>query len=319
MTAMVIPQHDNGVPRLVLDTRLGGCARYVLATPGELMAVAPEMEKCVVFLARLDKDGERLTGTAFLLDEYIGECNARLTYLVTARHVIERIQQTGRGNACLVRLNLKGRGAQSLPMDLSHWIFHDDSRVDLAIAPINWGDADEHLSIPVGMIATPEIVQQVHSLRPGALLYFPGLFYRHAGDSQIIPIMRLGSIAAMPSEPIRLTGRAPIEGYLIEARSIGGLSGSPVFLDFGLHIEQTHLIGVVHGHYGVRDVPDYDAEDTIPFPADKEERSVNMGIGIVTPAYHIVELLHQPQLIDVKRRFAETVRKRREAELPELD
>ena len=47
-----------------------------------------------------------------------------------------------------------------------------------------------------------------------------------------LPIVRLGAIAAMPGEYIK-TDWGCLRAYLIEARSIGGLSGSPVFIRVG--------------------------------------------------------------------------------------
>ncbi len=49
-----------------------------------------------------------------------------------------------------------------------------------------------------------------------------------------MPIVRHGAIAAMPGEPLydRKTGLS-FRGYLLEVRSTGGLSGSPVVAYLG--------------------------------------------------------------------------------------
>ena len=43
-------------------------------------------------------------------------------------------------------------------------------------------------------------------------------------------IVRTGNIASMPEEAVDLGSSGSQEVYLVESRSIGGLSGSPVFL-----------------------------------------------------------------------------------------
>jgi hypothetical protein len=50
----------------------------------------------------------------------------------------------------------------------------------------------------------------------------------HTGDLKNVPIVRVGNLASYPSEQIQTRAFGRMEAYLIEARSIGGLSGSPV-------------------------------------------------------------------------------------------
>ena len=93
--------------------------------------------------------------------------------------------------------------------------------------------------------------------------------------------------------------------YLVESRSIGGLSGSPVFID--VRIAKTtrppnygwmagaydssspgrfKLLGLVHGHFGGWDIlPDATADD------GKEKVHINMGIAMVVPAEKIQDAL----------------------------
>ena len=74
---------------------------------------------------------------------------------------------------------------------------------------------------------------QIRSLNVGIgdELITVGLFTQRHGAQKKIPIVRSGIIAAMPDEPFedQNTGK-PYHAYLVEARSIGGLSGSPVFV-----------------------------------------------------------------------------------------
>jgi hypothetical protein len=153
----------------------------------------------------------------------------------------------------------------------------------------------------------------------GNELYFPGLFSPAAGSTRNLPIVRFGNIAAMPGEKIASTELGSIEAYLIEARSIGGLSGSPVFVTFG-HVRVvgsdsqitggypvSFLLGLIHGHFGIADI-DADADSADALAPRKP--SVNMGIGMVVPARDIISTLNEPALVAER----EEMRKRREAE-----
>jgi hypothetical protein len=85
--------------------------------------------------------------------------------------------------------------------------------------------------------------------------------------------------------------------YLVESRSIGGLGGSPVFID--VRIAKTtrspnygwmagaydssssgrfKLLGLVHGHFGDDILSDATADD------GKEKVHINMGFAMVVPA-----------------------------------
>src|SRR5258705_8778907 len=58
-----------------------------------------------------------------------------------------------------------------------------------------------------------------------------GLFLGHHGKSRNVPIVRFGTVSAMPGELLESTyTNKPHQSYVIESRSLGGLSGSPVFL-----------------------------------------------------------------------------------------
>jgi hypothetical protein len=96
-----------------------------------------------------------------------------------------------------------------------------------------------------------------------------------------------------------------MDGYLIEARSIGGLSGSPVFVNLGstrfvdgkvkhattgsIHF----LIGIIHGHYDSRMT---DTDGLIKDSLATEFESINTGIAIVTPATKLLEHISEHKL-----------------------
>jgi hypothetical protein len=106
----------------------------------------------------------------------------------------------------------------------------------------------------------------------------------------------MGNIAMMPDEVIP-TELGDMEAYLVEARSIGGLSGSPAFVrktvPFG--IGSFYLLGLMHGHW---DLPAKSKNDLLM--NDDLLGKVNMGIAIVVPAKKILEVLNHPELVKMR-------------------
>ena len=140
----------------------------------------------------------------------------------------------------------------------------------------------------------------------GDEVFIVGMFRHHHGTQRNIPIVRVGNLAAFAEEKVSTRSFGLIDAYLIEARSIGGLSGSPVFLNLGVvryvgnEIKHSTggpiqlLFGLIHGHFDVPstsvDVATTDAEEGLS--ADR----VNTGIAIVVPIDKIVEAIdhHAP-------------------------
>ena len=64
-------------------------------------------------------------------------------------------------------------------------------------------------------------------------MFVVGQLVNSQGKVRNIPSTRFGNIAQMPYEPIeqdRVFGKFQQESFLVEARSIIGFSGSPIFL-----------------------------------------------------------------------------------------
>jgi len=265
------------------------------------MQVPEEARKCVAFVGFRNPDGVyEVRGTAFFVSRSVEDLESSFTYVVTAKHVIDKIRDRLAEKVCL-RLNFKDGDARWLETDISNWHFHpDDSEVDVAL--LRWGfpiDCD-HLYLATNMLLTSERVEK-YEIGIGDDVVISGLFARQYGLKINIPIVRIGNIAAMPEERVEVSGFGLIDAYLIEARSIGGISGSPVFVNLGLHrfmkgqFMKTvqgpifYLLGLVHGHWDA--LPSsYDAITEDAFSAEK----VNMGIAIVVPASKILEVINQP-------------------------
>lgn len=297
---------------LYRDCRIGGAERYVFTEddPSFLMQVPDDIRKCVGFIG-YTKDGQRrLAGTAFFVSYEIGtveQGQPAFVYLITAKHVIDKIRDKA-ADRVEVRLNFKDGKAKWIDTNIGEWVFHpDDDTVDVAVLQVVIPDAlqVDYRRYSVEGFATDETLKE-EWVGVGDEVFLTGLFINHYGLQANIPIVRVGNIAAMPGEKVEVEGFGLIDAYLVEARSIGGLSGSPVFVYTGplrlkdrkldIPIGQNkefkifYLLGLMHGHYDVKPLPDEAAADAL------NKETVNMGIAIVVPSAKILEVLNQPML-----------------------
>ena len=300
------------------------------------MYVPDEVRKSVVFLGHKNPDGMyELAGTAFYaarimgLDRppFVSAEGEGFIYLITAKHVIDGIRDRG-GNRVGVRVNYKGGNARWLNSNIDDWLFHptESDSVDVAIFRTNMPDEFDHMSMPLPLIATDEIIKATR-IGIGDEVFLAGLFVHHYGTQKNIPIIRVGNIAAMPEEPVEVRRFGLMDAYLIEARSLGGISGSPVFVhipairakslvkDTQTKLDPTgtafFLLGLMHGHWDEM----YTDEDAIVEDAEKL-KSINTGIAIVVPATKILEVINQPM---IRKDEEKKVREARKKNLPTSD
>lgn len=282
------------------------------------MVIPDEIRKCVGFIGYQKVDGSiSLAGTVFFLGKKMGTVADRVfLYAVTARHVIDGIKNKGI-DMVLLRLNRKGTDSVWVRTMAKDWLSSPDPSIDVAAIGIGLDASWDHLFFPVEGSATSLVIEQ-KKIDVGDEVCIAGLFAHHVGRKRNIPIVRTGNIAAMPHEKVA-TGLGEIDAYLIEARSIGGLSGSPVFVNptgvrHGILTltdgPQLFLLGLVHGHFDTRSLA-LDATADAPGVA-----GINTGIGIVVPVEKILEVLSQP----VFRSAEEALEKRLRSEsLPKMD
>ena len=256
------------------------------------MLVNDEVRKCVAFLGmRLADNSFRFAGSAFFFGHAREDGSANPVFVVTAKHVIDSIRSKGITEVFL-RMNLKAGGSEWLRTDLDKWFVHPtDASIDVAIYEAGIPEQYDHLVLPYTVAVTDEIMRQ-NEVGLGDEVFITGLFRHHHGTARNIPIVRIGNLACMAEE--RVTTRfGDMDAYLIEARSIGGLSGSPVFLNLGsVRVIENQLkfrgsgaavflLGLVHGHYDVKaDMTDVQ-DDGLSF------EQVNTGIAIIVPVQSI--------------------------------
>ncbi len=290
---------------IYVDDRLGA-ARWVYGDPTKLMQIPDEVRESVVFIYCRQDLGFRAVGTAFFVayPSPVLPPGLGWPYLVTAKHVIDGIRLHSSDGIVHVRVNLVSGGIADVEMQDTDWVLPPEDwseYVDVAVA--NWVRTPQPVrfkTVPLVSFVDDEAIQR-ENIGLGDELLITGLFVNHSGTGQNLPIARMGNIAAMPEEPVE-TREGRMQAYLVEARSIGGLSGSPVFVDtghgrynkYGAEIAFTrrfHLLGLMRGHWE----RERDLEDP------EEAELVNKGIAIVVPSQKIRDMLEQPRLQKERR------------------
>jgi hypothetical protein len=277
------------------------------------MRIPDRLLKCVGFVSRYEPDDEggsrlRFGGTAFIVGVLM-DGNIGLAHIVTARHVAEAIEP---GEA-VITMNAKDGMSLSLRAGSQKWFYHPTEKdsVDVAVLPFGSARFNEYDIewIPEQLFATDQRIADFE-IGLGDELFIIGLFTRFFGRTTLTPIVRTGNIAMMPKDKLPAKGFGEMEAYLVEGRSIGGLSGSPAFVRNTVKTPMqtaggkltamsglggSHLLGLVHGHW---DVPP-------TFSNMEQAEAVNMGVSIIVPAKKILETLYNPELDALRKKHWE--------------
>lgn len=268
--------------------------RSILRIPDALL-------KCVAFISGTDPNPLYI-GTAFIVG-VAGQYGNAYTHAVTAKHVAVNFE----GKGFRLGVNFKDGQAGWLESNLQWWYHPTEAdAVDVAVTPFVASERTDVEYVPEGIFTTDERIQRYH-IGVGDEINVIGLFTKFFGSTKHIPIVRTGNIAMMPTDKMPVNdGESETDVYLVEGRSIGGLSGSPVFVRHTVSMDsiaaktgefqrisgvsQLHLLGLIHGHWDVRNGGgNVQAAET-----------VNMGIALVIPAQKILEVLYHPGLVKLR-------------------
>jgi hypothetical protein len=347
--------------KILADYRLSDNPKYFNGYESELMTIPDEIRDCVAFIGcNLKGTGEFvLGGTTFFVRMNVFDEIVPALYAITARHVIEDAREASIDQRIFLQVNDCKQGTRRISTSYSDWFLHPwDATADVAVFPMRNLDWDfDQKFFPYDRFAFGDTLMRA-KIRLGEEIFMTGLFYFHAGAKQNastgdmmfgattrnIPIVRVGNIATMMEQKIRSKGSngddIDVDGYLVETRSLGGISGSPVFavLDEGSPSSQQLswsapplsyasgdqaesnvrvdpvtsikrqfcLMGLLHGHYDVPASPPY-------ISYGKIKRDLNLGVAIVVPASKIIEVLFHPT---VEAERAKMFRERRESNSP---
>lgn len=271
------------------------------------MRVPDDVLDSVCFLCVKErKDGVerfRCGGTAFFVGQSIdGYPDAAISYLVTARHNVEQAK-SGYGSL-FARVNRADGsvGEIELPDD---WYYPESGGADVVVLPFFLDEEWDNKMARREMEVTDEAIKE-YGIGAGDELIIVGLFTERHGSKRNLPIVRSGIIASMATEPLAdVSSGEEYSAYLAEVRSIGGLSGSPVFVHLpgvrGQRAAQeigrdTFLLGVIRGHWEYEGV----GEDF----AFGDREKINTGIAIVSQMQDVAKILDCEELVKQRKKAA---------------
>jgi hypothetical protein len=296
--------------------------------------ISDTIRQCVLFLGIKTGGVFRPRATAFIVS--IHEHGLGFRYLVTAEHVVAKLLTSG--HEIFVRSNTFDGKALEESLGSAVWHFPPEAQrraTDVAVIPIDFKPEEEFVSIPLtgdGSMFVNDVLLKEHSIGIGSEVLVVGLFRSHYGANKNVPIVRVGNIAMMRGEPVRTEYCGHTDAYLIEARSISGLSGSPVFVQAQLYEtpegtrisiplmkdmisnklaalphagDITFLLGLMHGHFDVQNLN----EDVVLDSDTGSTHGIHTGIGVVIPVEKITETIFQPELADMRKKVAEELLK----------
>ncbi len=310
-------------PRLYCDRRLGGAKRWVLGSEGALPRVPDEVLESVVFLCvdetHHGKKRKVAHGTALLVTvaepAMLGPSDEHF-YLVTAKHNLaaaRRLKMAGKTDGLYARVNTKAGGSEWVDLPLGNeWIDAPNPAADVTVLrfPPRAG-----VEIFAQAFPSEHIIKgasaRAHGIGAGDDLFVVGLFTSRAGTERNLPIVRSGILSCMPHEMIPDPYGA-YDAYLVEVLSLGGLSGSPVYLyrdspawevgDQPVRRYELHLLGVIRGHWDELLLKNRRKGRVVsPMAAiayNKDDlAALNKGIAMVTPGDDILAALHTDELV----------------------
>ena len=286
------------------------------------MLVTDQIRKLVVFIGHYgvrdplapDEDKFIPDGTGFVL--MLEAYGFAFPYVVTAKHVIDQAAGKERDGAVVLRINGLDGDIKYIKTKFAAWQVHPEHSetgrkrkyVDVAVYGLvnyrEWAKSDikkyDFTYLMEEDICTDAIIQK-YAIGLGDEVTIPGLFLSHIGTTKNVPIVRTGNIAAMREEPVP-TDRGLMDAYLVEMRSVGGISGSPVLThmairpkvllpesDNSTNIEQSekshYLLGLMHGHYTIT------TRDEWVIRTDQQVGDINAGVAVVVPASKIIETI----------------------------
>jgi hypothetical protein len=273
------------------------------------MIIPDQIRKCVFFIGSINKDGEFAPlGTGLFLSRALPDTERVLILATTAWHVLVEAAKWSSDGMPYCRANLLEGGSQIFSMSLDSWDQGEDSSVDAAVASIRPREFGlEYVPFPVEAAATSEYLRQ-NNIGPGEDVFMAGLFSNMVGRDRNVPIIRTGTIAALPDERIHTQHFGDVEAVLVEVRSIGGFSGSPVFLNLGAirqsgssirvgttsGTDQFKLLGLMHGFES--------SSIEVTNPWEREDDLVNSGISIVVPVDKLIEIAYGLDIEEVMAR-----------------
>ena len=230
-------------------------------------------------------------------------------YFVTARHVVDNIiaeAESYPGGLWVHFNDNRGRPHRaSVPAIYGngYWEHHPDEKVDLAITPLREYIVKPTLKgishVPSHMLIRDEQFHK-NGIGVGDEVFVVGLFHFVTGETKNTPIVRVGNLAMIPDDRIYTGDRGFVEAYLVDIRSIGGLSGSPVFVRESIRVTPEnsspqrwmsgnfYMLGIMHGSWYIDPKTLHSLQ---PTTVSHEDLGLNVGVAVVVPARKVRDLI----------------------------
>lgn len=247
--------------------------------------------------------GVHFGGSGFLMGYPLPKLeNKSIIYGVTNAHVIDDDCRT-------IRLNTVSGGTYVEELPANRWVKHPDGD-DLAVCVVKIDSTHKYKSIGQDYLLTREKTEALN-IGPGDAAFVIGRFINADGRQKNLPTARSGIIAQSPWEKVRqrrqtASGFFDQESFLVEAKSVGGFSGSPVFVHLdvnhgrvdrpGLRVgveDSIWLLGVDWGHI-VDWTPVCDAAG-VANPYGQQVRT-NTGMMGVVPSWKLKDIFDCDEL-----------------------
>jgi hypothetical protein len=168
------------------------------------------------------------------------------------------------------------------------WLRHPAGD-DLAIARLSITDTHKVNCLHYNVAIAQSDIRS-YNIGHGDDVFIVGRFVNHEGRQQNRPTVRFGAIAQMPGEVIKFPDGTQQDSFLVEARSIAGFSGSPVFLNRRASQSpyRVSLLGIDHCHLSSPE-PIWSSVTKQPNPQLYVKN--NTGMMGVVPAWRLTEML----------------------------
>ena len=207
---------------------LGGHERKWRSLPPTIAAAlavqfSSEFVKATVFVG-IEANGNFVpAGTGFLVAIPCGKHH--FSFVATADHVVKMVA----GDNVWVRLNRNDGGCSTVKLAKNNGVFDYQNDIALLPAIIDVSIFDQKL-IQLHRSDYEKGKKEIWDPDVGDEVATVGLYSTHHGQSKNLPVVRIGHIALMPGEEV-YSHRGYVRAYLIEIKSIAGLSGSPVYVN----------------------------------------------------------------------------------------
>jgi hypothetical protein len=243
------------------------------------------------------ESGVRFGGSGFVVGyPWSGDTNRHHIYFVTNLHVASV--------APVARVNRTAGGFMAV--SITDWHYHPAGD-DIAVAAFEEDDGLYEIAfLSPKMFVSQQVVDE-YDVGPGDDVFMVSRFINQQGTQRNTPIVRQGSIAMMPGEPVKDGRGLFVEAYLVDMQSIAGHSGSPVFWHIaqmghdptgkrrGKPYRDQWLLGIDSGHSAIRtELFDENMESLKP----RRFAYLNSGIAVVIPAWRLLQLLEMDELAE---------------------